>query len=339
MEMMAIAESMGYSTDICSYARTNLGYVEAGDCAAGKLPVPDLLVCCNNICNTVTKWYEILSRRLNVPLIMIDMPFSHENEINDRAIDYMVGQFKHMISQLEQITGKPFNYERFQESMELSNQASLLWKEAADFGSMHPCPFNGIDFFNYMALIVCMRGNEKAVEFFTLLRDEIAEKAARGEGYLENEKYRILWDGIPFWFNLRAMFRSLKNYDACMVGSTYPDNWVLPYDVNDLRSMAKAYTSIFINRNFDYRVKNMMRLIDKYDVDGVIFHSNRSCKAQDFAQYAMSRKITELTGVPTVVVDGDQNDPRAFSEAQYETRVQALYEMIDQRKAAASAGR
>jgi benzoyl-CoA reductase/2-hydroxyglutaryl-CoA dehydratase subunit BcrC/BadD/HgdB len=146
MEMMAIAESMGYSTDICSYARTNLGYVEAGDCAAGKLPVPDLLVCCNNICNTVTKWYEILSRRLNVPLIMIDMPFSHENEINDRAIDYMVGQFKHMISQLEQITGKPFNYERFQESMELSNQASLLWKEAADFGSMHPCPFNGIDF-------------------------------------------------------------------------------------------------------------------------------------------------------------------------------------------------
>lgn len=67
--------------------------------------------------------------------------------------------------------------------------------------------------------------------------------------------------------------------------------------------------------------------------------SIRSCKAQDFAQYAMSRKITELTGVPTVVVDGDQNDPRAFSEAQYETRVQALYEMIDQRKAAASAGR
>lgn len=339
MEMMNIAESMGYSTDICSYARTNLGYVEAGDSAAGKLPAPDLLVCCNNICNTVTKWYEILSRRLNVPLIMIDMPFSHENEVNDRAIDYMVGQFQHMIGQLEQIAGKPFNYDRFHESMELSNQASLLWKEAADFGSAHPCPFNGIDFFNYMALIVCMRGNEKAVEFFTLLRDEIAEKVARGEGYLENEKYRILWDGIPFWFNLKAMFRSLKNYDACMVGSTYPDNWVLPYDVHDLRSMARAYTSIFINRNFDYRIKNMTRLIDKFDVDGVIFHSNRSCKAQDFAQYAMSRKISEITGIPTVVVDGDQNDPRSFSEAQYETRVQALYEMIDQRKAAASVRR
>ena len=103
MEMMNIAESMGYSTDICSYARTNLGYVEAGDSAAGKLPAPDLLVCCNNICNTVTKWYEILSRRLNVPLIMIDMPFSHENEVHDRAIDYMVGQFQHMIGQLEQI--------------------------------------------------------------------------------------------------------------------------------------------------------------------------------------------------------------------------------------------
>jgi benzoyl-CoA reductase/2-hydroxyglutaryl-CoA dehydratase subunit BcrC/BadD/HgdB len=338
MEMMEIAESMGYSTDICSYARTNLGYVEAGDCVAGKLPVPDLLVCCNNICNTVTKWYEILSRRLNVPLLMIDMPFSHDDEVDEHAVDFMVGQFKHLISQLEEITGKPFNYERFHESMELSNKASLLWKECADFGRNHPCPFNGIDFFNYMALIVCMRGNEKAVEFFTLLRDELAEKAARGEGYLENEKYRILWDGIPFWFNLKAMMRSLKNYGACMVGSTYPDNWVLPYDTHDLRSLAKAYTSIFINRNFDYRVKNMTRLIKELDIDGVIFHSNRSCKAQDFAQYAMSRKITEVTGVPTVVVDGDQNDPRAFSEAQYETRVQALYEIIDQRRAAAASG-
>ena len=82
----------------------------------------------------------------------------------------------------------------------------------------------------------------------------------------------------------------------------------------------------------------MKQLIDKFDMDG-LFSSNRSCKAQDFAQYAMSRKISDITGVPTVVVDGDQNDPRSFSEAQYETRVQALYEMIDQRRAAASVRR
>ncbi|NLB89160.1 MAG: 2-hydroxyacyl-CoA dehydratase, partial [Syntrophomonadaceae bacterium] len=35
---------------------------------------------------------------------------------------------------------------------------------------------------------------------------------------------------------------------------------------------------------------------------------------------------------PVVIVDGDQDDPRAFSEAQFETRVQALFEMIEQKR-------
>lgn len=333
IELLEKAEAMGYSNDICSYARVNLAYAtEMGESAGGAIPKPDLLFCCNNICNTVTKWYEILARRLNIPMIMIDMPFSHSYHLDEHAVDYMVGQFKHAIKELERITGRPFNYERFQESLKLSNQASQLWKEASEMGKAKPCPFNGLDFFNYMALIVCLRGNEKAVEFFTLLRDEIAGQVARGEGYLPHEKYRILWDGIPFWFNLRIMSKMLKGQEACMVGSTYPDNWVLTYDVNDLKSMARAYSSIFINRNFDFRVDNMKRLIDLLDVDGIIMHSNRSCKAQDFAQYPLGRKINEMTGIPVVFVDGDQDDPRSFSEAQFETRVQALYEMIDQKR-------
>lgn len=289
MAMLDIAEGMGYSNDICSYARVNLGYVEAGDCVAGKIPKPDLLFCCNNICNTVTKWYEILSRRLNVPLIMIDLPFSHNPSADKHAIDYIVGQFQNAIKQLEIICGKPFNYERFLESQKLSNQAALLWKEVMNMGQTKPSPLNGLDMFNYMAQIVCSRGNEVAVEFFTLLRDELAGKRARGEAYIENEKYRIIWDGIPFWFNLRAMSHAFKNNNACMVASTYPDNWAVTYEVGNLRSMAQAYMGNFTNREFGFRYKNMLRLIEEFHADGVIMHSNRSCKNQDFAQYALSR--------------------------------------------------
>ena len=38
------------------------------------------------------------------------------------------------------------------------------------------------------------------------------------------------------------------------------------------------------------------------------------------------------TGCPSVVFDGDQTDPRVFSDGQYETRVQALMEMMDKYK-------
>lgn len=52
----------------------------------------------------------------------------------------------------------------------------------------------------------------------------------------------------------------------------------------------------------------------------------------DFRQYEIQRQIYDLTGVPSVIFDGDQTDPRVFSDAQYETRIQALVEVMAEAK-------
>jgi len=51
-------------------------------------------------------------------------------------------------------------------------------------------------------------------------------------------------------------------------------------------------------------------------------------------QYELQRKVAENTSVPYVVFDGDQTDPRNFAQAQFETRVQALVEMMERNKKA-----
>ena len=66
----------------------------------------------------------------------------------------------------------------------------------------------------------------------------------------------------------------------------------------------------------------------------MVFHMNRSCKKWSGNLYEMERQFRERTGVPTVVFDGDQSDPRCFSEAQYETRIEALTEIMELRKGA-----
>ena len=50
--------------------------------------------------------------------------------------------------------------------------------------------------------------------------------------------------------------------------------------------------------------------------------------------YEMSRQIGEACNIPVASFDGDQADPRNFSEAQYDTRVQGLTEIMDANKAA-----
>ena len=46
----------------------------------------------------------------------------------------------------------------------------------------------------------------------------------------------------------------------------------------------------------------------------------------------MQRRAAEETGLPYAGFDGDQADPRAFTNAQFETRIQGLVEVMEERK-------
>ena len=47
----------------------------------------------------------------------------------------------------------------------------------------------------------------------------------------------------------------------------------------------------------------------------------------------MAEMIRERTKTPFASFDGDQTDPRNFSEAQFDTRVEALSEVMEQNMA------
>jgi len=335
-EFIQQSEGKGYSSDICSYARVNMGYADIRHTEAGDIPMPDLIFCCTNICNTVLKWYENLAKTLKVPLIMFDMPFNHTFDVPDYSVTYMRGQIDHAIEQLEGITKKKFDYDKLGEVMELSNQTCEWWKKATDLAKYKPSPLNGFDMFNYMAIIVCMRGKKEGREIFKLWYEELKEKAENGIGPWKDqeEKYRIMWDGIACWPHLSVTYKLLKKYGVNMVTSTYPESWNVRYEKNDINGMARAYSSNYANRNLDYDEKNVTKLVDDFSLEGIVYHNNRSCKLMDFRTFEVQRRVAKSTGIPSVIFDGDQTDPRIFSEAQYETRIQALIEMMEHNKQA-----
>jgi len=333
-EFINYSEGNGYSSDICSYARVNLAYMEILQSEAGNMPKPDLIFCCNNICNTVIKWYENIAKELNIPMILFDMPFNHQYEVNTQNIKYIKGQLLHSINRLEDITKKRFDYDKFSEVMKISTETSIWWKKASLQARAKPSSMNGFDLFNYMASIVCARGSAQGRDLFKLWHDELAEKVANGLGPWKDaeEKYRVMWDGIACWPYLADTYKVLKKYGINMVTSTYPDSWYIVYEEDDLDGMAEAYSSNYVNRNLEFCVDNIANIVKDFDLDGIIYHSNRSCKLMDFRQYEVQRRVMASTGVPSVCFDGDQTDPRAFSLAQYETRIQALVEMMEKRK-------
>lgn len=334
MEFISYSEGKGYSSDLCSYARVNMGYVDLKDAEAQNIPQPDLILCCNNICNTVIKWYENIAKELHIPMILFDTPYSYEYQISEESIQYMRRQFDYAIRQLEELTKKRFDYDRLSEVMEVSNSTCRWWKKTTELAMHKPSPLSGFDMFNYMAMVVCMRGNKDGETLFRLWYEELEERMKQNLGPWNNaeEKYRIMWDGIACWPHLATTFKTLKKYGVNMVASTYPDSWNIRYEKNDLDALVRAYASHYANRSIAYSVDNIAKIAEDYSLDGIIFHSNRSCKLMDFKQYEIQRQVQQRTGVPAVFFDGDQTDPRVFSDAQYETRIQALVELMEKNK-------
>lgn len=325
------AEADGYSNDICAYARISLAYAKLKSCPEQDVAMPDVLLCCNNICNCMIKWYENLSRDLNVPLIMLDIPFNPDDEVSDAQVAYVKGQFLDAIKRLEEITGKKWSDEKFQEVMNNSCRTSRAWLAATAMARHTPSPFNGFDLLNHMAVMVTARGKPEAAEAMETLLKEYQENHDTGKStFRAEEKYRIMFEGIACWPWLRVTSTGLKGRGINMVTTIYADAFGFDYDSFD--NMIRAYCKVPNAINLETARDKRVKLCKDNSVEGLLVHTNRSCKLWSGFMPEMSRQIGETCGIPVVSFDGDQADPRNFSEAQYDTRVQGLTEIMDSRK-------
>lgn len=325
------AEAMGYSSDLCSYARADIACAPINGGPIGGLPRPDMLVCCNNICGTVMKWYEVQARFFKVPLFILDTPVCHTG-FSAKAKRYVKGQIGEYIAFLEKACGKRFDYDRIKEVGRLSIQGQRLWQEILDTAMNRPAPISAFDAFFHLALIVTLRGTQQTVDYYKMLLAEMQQRVAEGIGAVPREKYRLLWDNLPVWYRTKWLSEKFASQDACLVADTYTSAWcyALRYvDENDfLGSMAECHTRIYLNIGVDEMARQVMEMADKYDVDGIVMHSNRSCKPYSFGQYDIQRIIREQKGLPTLMIEADMVDERSFSEGQIETRIDAFIEVL-----------
>ncbi len=333
-DLCSKAEDMGYSSDLCSYARADISCSIVKGGPIGGLPKPDMLICCNNICGTVLKWYEIQARLYNVPLFILDTPVCH-TQYSPEIEKYVQTQVKEYIVFLEKITKRDFDYDRMVKVGKLAVEAQKLWKKILNTTANKPSPMSAFDAFFFLALIVTLRGTQTAVDFYTKLLEEMEQRIKEGISIVPDEKYRLLWDNLPLWYQLKWLSKKFSDHNACLVADTYTTAWcsALNYtDENDfLNSIAQAYTRIYLNIGIDQMADQVLDMIKFYDVQGFIMHSNRSCKPYSFGQMDIMKIVQEKAKIPVLMIEADMVDPRSFSQSQVETRIDAFMEIIKQR--------
>lgn len=322
------AEAMGYSNDICAYARISLAYAAGNECEEKLMPQPDFLLCCNNICNCMTKWYENIARMHHIPLIMIDIPYNNTVEVSDDYVVYIRSQFEDAIRQLEKISGRKWDDSQFKKVCQVANRTAKAWLKACSYCQYKPSPLSGFDLFNHMANVVTARCRVESAEALEQLAMEYEQSVKNGTStWRYDENFRIMFEGIPCWPVLKTLFMPLKEKGMNTTAIVYAPAFGFVYSNMDemVKAYCKAPNSVCMETGIAWR-EGICR---ENKVDGVLVHYNRSCKPWSGYMPEMERRFREDLRIAVVGFDGDQADPRNFSEEQYRTRVEGLYEIME----------
>ena len=328
-EVCSYAEEIGYSQELCSYARASIGSVEKpNQSPMDGLPVPQALLACNNICGTVLRWYDAVSEQTGAPVFLLDTP-PIDGEQPEHHKEYVRKGIDRLVDFLGTTFGTTLTEERMREVAVLSSRAIKLWTQSLAACKNRPSPLNCADRFLAMAPVVSMRGTDLIIDFYQVLLDEVNSRVKEGIGAIRDEKIRLLWDNIPPWHSIFRFFNGLAKRGVVFPADTYTHAWSGAIEADDLYgSVVSIYSNVYLNKGLEAKIDKMCQLIEDYDLDGFIMFSVRSCKRYSLGQLISKEIVSERTGVPGVVIEGDMVDSRVYNEAQIQTRVDALLEMF-----------
>ncbi len=336
MDHIPAANAVGYSPDICSYLTSDVGGYLQGVTPLTQaygiesVPKPDVLAYNTNQCRDVQEWFSWWGRECDVPVVGITPPRS-VGTLTAKVLDDVEAQFKWAAARLEEVAGRTLDPARLRECVALSLEATLLWEDVLNAARNVPSPLTFFDGSIHMGPIVVLRGTQKAVDYYKELKAEIDGRVKEGVAAVDGEAHRVYWEGMPIWGKLRTLSDLFSSLRTCVVASTYCNSWVFSsFDPDDpWRSMAKAYTEIFINRDEPFKEAYIERLVKEFSADGVLFHDAKTCPSNSNSRYGMPQRLRNHLGVPTLVIQGDLNDLRLYSEEQATTNIEAFIEGME----------
>jgi len=337
-DLIPHANALGYSPDICSYLTADIGAYIKGITPLSKaykgiesVPRPDLLVYNTNQCRDVQDWFAWYAKAFKVPLVGIET-YRGVGEVTEEHIISIAKQMESMIQPLQEISGKKFDIDELRQILALSRECSDLWKKVLDTASAVPSPLTFFDGAIQMGPAVLLRGTQQPVDYYKKLLAELEERIENRTSAVEDERFRIYWEGMPIWGRLSAhseMFASLRTN---VLASTYCNSWIFSaFDAEDpFSSMARAYTELFIVRSDEVKEKYIRNMTEFFKVDGIIYHDAKTCPNNSNCRYGMPRRLEKETGIPSLTINGDLNDMRLVSDEQTKTNIEAFIEQLEE---------
>ena len=154
------------------------------------------------------------------------------------------------------------------------------------------------------------------------------QRAQDGIGVIENERFRLVWDNLPLWYNLK-IYEYLNSLGAVVVAEVFSHTWAGSLDPSKpFVSLARKYLPNMANSSIQRRVDIIVNLVKDFQANGVVLPTNWGCRMMSIGETIVRDAVYKKLGVPSLIIDTDSSDWRVAGEAQIKERFATFLETL-----------
>ena len=283
------------------------------------------MVLAETTCDGKKKMYEYMSEFKDV--FIMELP----NSQREPGLQLWKGEIIRFKEYLEQKFGVTITEEQIREAVKTENQARRSLKKLYEVMKYDPAPIKGQDLFKVLYGSTFKFDRSLIPGEVDALTAKIEKEYA--EGKREEKKPRILITGCPIGGATEKVIRAVEDNGGIVVtfencsGAKSIDKLV-DEDAEDIYdAIARRYLSIgcSVMTPNPNRLELLGRLIDEYQVDGVVDMILQACHTYNVETNTIRKFVTGEKGIPYISVETD------YSQAdigQLNTRLAAFVEML-----------
>lgn len=308
--------------NLCPLIKSSYGFAATKKCPFFYFS--DLVVG-ETTCDGKKKMYEYLGQFKDV--FTMELP-NRQTEEGLQLWKKEIIRFKEYLEKKFQVT---ITEEQVRDAVKIQNEGRVALKRLYELMKLDPAPMKGQELFKVLYGSTFKADRSKIPGEVNAIADKI-EKEYK-EGKMEEKKPRILVTGCPIGGATEKVIKAIEDNGGIVVtfencsGAKSIDRLV-DEDVDDIyEAIADRYLSIgcSVMTPNPNRLELLGRLMDEYQVDGVVEMILQACHTYNVESLGIRRYVNDEKGKPYISVETD------YSQAdigQLNTRIAAFIEML-----------
>lgn len=308
--------------NLCPLIKSSYGFAKTDKCPFFYFS--DVVVG-ETTCDGKKKMYELMSKFKDT--FVMELPNS-QSEDSLKLWKKEIIRFKEY---LEKKFDVEITEEQIREAVKVNNEARRSLKKIYEVMRHDPAPISGYDLFKVLYGSTFKFDRKQIPGEVNALVDKIEKEYA--EGKMQEKKPRILITGCPIGGATEKVIRAVEDnggivvtYENCS-GAKSIDKLVDENNPDVYDAIARRYLNIgcSVMTPNPNRFELLGRLIDEYQVDGVVEMTLQACHTYNVETLSVRKFVNEEKHIPYINVETD------YSQAdigQLNTRITAFIEML-----------